>query len=409
MRRILWPLGLAAALLSPFTVRAQLATNTAADSLTLEQALELATSRSFVVSAAQRELEAQDGSVRQAGAFRNPELAASVEDTRSATRTTTTTLNIPLELGGKRTARVNAAQRSRDLAQVELANAKAQVRSSAIAAYFAVLAAQERSKLATNSADLATSGAQAVSKRVAAGKVSPVDATRAQVDQANTQLELAEAQAELSTARHALANLWGDAEPRFVRVGGDINAIPERAPLPELMGRLEEAPALLAARTEVERRKALVDVERSKATPDVTLSVGAKRDNELGRTQAIVGLSIPLPLFDRNQGAVYEANKRADKAEDEFQAARLRVLADLQTAAAQLSIARTSLQTLQSTVLPAAQQAYDSASKGFEAGKFGFLDVIDAQRSLLQARARYLSTLSNAYQAATAIDRLLGR
>lgn len=405
MRRLLWPLGLAAALFSPFLVHAQ----QALEMLTLEQALDMATSRSFVVSAAQRELEAQDGAIRQAGAFRNPELAASVEDTRSATRTTTTTLNIPLELGGKRVARVNAAQRARDLAQVELTHAKAQVRSSAIAAYFAVLAAQERSKLADNSADLAASGAQAVSKRVAAGKVSPVDATRAQVDQANAQLEAAEARAELTTARHALAALWGDAAPRFDRVAGDIDVIPERAPLPELMSRLEEAPALLAARTEVERRKALVDVERSKAAPDLTLSVGAKRDNELGRTQAIVGLSIPLPLFDRNQGAVYEANKRADKAEDEFQTARQRVLADLQLAASQLSIARTSLQALKSTVLPAAQSAYDSASKGFEAGKFGFLDVIDAQRSLLQARARYLSTLSNAYQAATAIDRLLGR
>lgn len=405
MRKHLWPLGLAAALLSPISVLAQQTT----DTLTLEQALELATSRSFVVSAAQRELEAQDGSVRQAGAFRNPELAASVEDTRSATRTTTTTLNIPLELGGKRAARVSAAERARDLAQVELANAKAQVRSSAIAAYFAVLAAQERAKLASNSAELASSGAQAVVKRVTAGKVSPVDATRAQVDQANAELEAAEAQAELTTARHALATLWGDTEPRFVRVAGDVNAIPERSPLPELMSRLEEAPALLAARTEVERRKALVNVERSKGVPDVTLSVGAKRDNEMGRTQAIVGLSIPLPLFDRNQGAVYEASKRADKAEDEFQAARLRVLADLQTAATQLSIARTSLQALQSTVLPAAQRAYESASQGFDAGKFGFLDVIDAQRSLLQARARYLSTLSNAYQAATAIDRLLGR
>ena len=405
MRRHLWPLGLAAALLSPFTVRAELV----ADTLTLEQALDLATSRSYVVSAAQRELEAQDGAIRQAGAWRNPELAASVEDTRSATRTTTTTLNIPLELGGKRTARVNAAQRGRDLAQVELAQARAQVRSAAIGAYFAVLAAQERAKLATSSAELAASGAQAVARRVAAGKVSPVDATRAQVDQANALLELAEAQAELVTARHALATLWGDAEPRFARVAGDIQAIPERAPLPELMSRLEEAPALQVARTEVERRKALVDVERSKATPDVMLSVGAKRDNELGRTQAIVGLTLPLPLFDRNQGAVQEASKRADKAQDEFQAARLRVGAELQAAAAQLSIARTSLQALQATVLPAAQQAFEAAAKGFEAGKFGFLDVIDAQRSLLQARARYLSTLSNAHQAATAIDRLLGR
>jgi len=59
--------------------------------------------------------------------------------------------------------------------------------------------------------------------------------------------------------------------------------------------------------------------------------------------------------------------------------------------------------------LPAAQQAHEAATKGFEAGKFGFLDVIDAQRSLLQARSRYLTTLGSAFQAATTIDRLLGR
>ena len=64
---------------------------------------------------------------------------------------------------------------------------------------------------------------------------------------------------------------------------------------------------------------------------------------------------------------------------------------------------------LRGTVLPAAQQAYDAATTGFEAGKFGFLDVIDAQRSLLQARARTLNTLVAAWQAATTIDRLLGR
>ena len=116
-----------------------------------------------------------------------------------------------------------------------------------------------------------------------------------------------------------------------------------------------------------------------------------------------------MPLFDRNQGAIYEASKRADKAHDDYQAARLRVVSDLQAATSQLWVARTSLSSLRSTVLPAAQQAYESASKGFEAGKFGFLDVIDAQRSLLTARARYLSALSSAYQAATAIDRLLGR
>ena len=405
MRKLLLPFGLAATLLSPFISQAQ----QPAVPLHLEQALQLAASRSFTLSAARRELEASDGAVQQAGALRNPELNASIEDTRRETRTTTATLDFPVELGGKRAARVAAAERGREVAQAEFSNAQAQLRAAVIAAYFSTLVAQERYKLATHSAELATRGADAIAKRVAAGKVSPVDETRARVDQANAQLEATEADAALQTARQALAALWGDPEATFSEVVGDTAQVPTRGTAAELAQQLDASPALLASRMEANRRKALIDVERSKAVPDVTVSVGAKRDNELGRTQAIVGISIPLPLFERNHGALYEAGKRAQKADDEYQAARIRVLNELQQAAHQLLAARASLQSLQSIVLPAAQQAHDAATKGFEAGKFGFLDVIDAQRSLLQARSRYLTTLSVAFQAATAIDRLLGR
>jgi cobalt-zinc-cadmium efflux system outer membrane protein len=192
-------------------------------------------------------------------------------------------------------------------------------------------------------------------------------------------------------------------------VQGDLEWLPSRASAAELIGELDASPGLLASRIEIERRKALVEVERSKGVPDLTVSVGAKRDNELGRTQAIVGISIPLPLFDRNQGATYEAARRADKAVDEHQAVRIRLTTELQQASRQLALATASAQTLKSAVLPAARQAYEAAARGFEAGKFGFLDVIDAQRSLLQARARYLNALSRSNQAASTIDRLLGR
>ena len=404
MRKLLLPLGLAATLLSPCIAQAQ-----PAGPLNLEQALELAASRSFVLSAARRELEASDGAVQQAGALRNPALSASIEDTRRATRTTTATLDFPVELGGKRAARVTAAERGRDVAQAEFGNAQAQLRGTVIDAYFSTLVAQERVKLATDSAELATRAADAVARRVAAGKVPPADETRAHVDQANARLEATEATAALQTARLVLAAQWGDAEATFSEVTGDTAQVPSRGTAAELTRQLEASPALLASRMEVNRRQALTDVERSKAVPDVTVSVGAKRDNDIGRTQAIVGVSIPLPLFDRNQGAIHEANKRAQRADDDYQAARVRVLNELQLAANRLLVARTSLQSLQATVLPATQQAYEAATKGFEAGKFGFLDVIDAQRSLLQARSRYLNTLGSAFQAAVAIDRVLGR
>jgi len=408
MKTLPWPLGLAALLLSPLGASAQPAATEQAR-LTLDQAQELAAAHSPELSSAQHEVDATSGGVMQAGAWRNPELTTTVEDFRSRTRTTTATIGIPLELGGKRSARLSAAERARDVAAAQLANTKAKVRAQVVARYFGLVVAQERLRLASDSAKLATKAADVVGRRVDAGKVSPVDATRAKVDAANAQLEVAEAQFEVKAARQTLAALWGESQPRFGDVDGDLGGVPAGPASAELARDLDNAPLLRAMRLEIDSRKALVDVERSKAVPDVVVSVGARRDNELGLTQAVVGISVPLPLFDRNQGAVYEASKRAEKAQDEYESARVQLLADLSQATAQLSTAQASLAVLRDTVLPAAQQAYDASTTGFEAGKFGFLDVIDAQRSLLQARSRTLNTLVAAYQASTTIDRLLGR
>lgn len=402
MRKLLWPLGLAAFALSPLPLAAQ-------TTLALDGALDQALRNSAAVAAASREVEAAEGALQQAGARRNPTLNLTVEDFRRDTRSTTATIDIPLELGGQRTARVTASERARDRAEADLARTRAEFRSQVIAAFFSVQLAQERARLANSALELATRAAEAVARRVVAGKLSPVEATRAEVDRTQVQLEAAEAQGALQRARFALASLLGDAEPAFDEVSGEFAAAPVRAPLPELAGQLEASPAMNSARIEVERQRALARVERTKAVPDVTLSLGSKRDNELGRTQAVVGLSIPLPVLDRNQGAVREASRRADKALDELQDTRRRLLVELQDASSRLAVAHAALETLQAVVLPAAQQAYEAASRGFEAGKFGSLDVLDAQRSLLQARSRHLDTLAAAHRAAADIDRIVGR
>lgn len=409
MRRLLLPFGLAAlCLFSPFLVQARPAP-LPIPLLTLDEAQALAASRSPALSAARHELDASDGALHQAGALPNPTLNASVEDTHSASRNTVATLDLPIELGGKRAARLNASERARALAAAELRSAHAQLRAAVAQAFFGVLVAQERARLSAESATLAERGADVVARRVAAGKVSAVDETRARVDQADAALEAAEAESELLMARQALAALWGDAVPTFGAASGEIGALPVRPSATALAAELDAAPTLVAGRLETERRRALVDVERSKQYPDLTVSVGAKRDNEIGRTQAVIGLSIPLPLFDRNRGATLEAASRADKAFDEHQLARHRLLTELQHAAGQLALASASARTLQTRVLPAATQAYDATVKGFEAGKFAFADVLDAQRALLHARARHLNTLAAAHQAAASIDRLLGR
>ncbi|WP_059414508.1 heavy metal efflux RND transporter CzcC [Cupriavidus basilensis] len=418
MRRLFLPLGLTVAFLSPNFAVAQSDTGTSAapafpmeatGPLTLEAALSLAAGSNFSLSAAAKELDSTEGGIMQARVIPNPELQTLVEDTRKSTRTSTAQMNIPIELGGKRSARINAAERTRELAQATLAGVRGDIRAQVIESFFAVLIAQERIKLATGSADIAVRGAQAASRRVAAGKISPVDETKARVEQANAELELAEATASLQSARQALTALWGNAAPQFAEAQGNLDALPSR-PAPEILQKeLENSPLVAASRAELDRRQALINVERSRQYPDLTVSLGAKRDSEANRNMAVIGVAIPLPLFDRNQGNLYSAIRQADKAQDEYLANRVRLTRNLLAASNQLSVSRASAQTLKQTVLPGAEQAFNAATIGFEAGKFNYLDVLDAQRTLFQARIRYLGVLGQTYQAATTIDRILGR
>jgi cobalt-zinc-cadmium efflux system outer membrane protein len=376
--------------------------------LTLQAALTLALDVNAELSAARYELKAVEASVLQAGALPNPSLELAVEDTRRETRETTVQFSQPIESGGKRNARLHAAQRGRDAASAELNTKQADVRAAVITAFFDVLAAQERLRLAQESVTLAQRATITAARRVAAGKVSPVEETKARVAESGVRLESVQARSELASARKRLATMWGNPAPRFERAEGQLDHLPELPELAALSRRLATAPALTRARFEVDRRQALAQVERSRRIPDVTVNLGVKRSEELGRNQAIVGVSIPLPLFDSNRGNVLESLRRADKARDELAATETRLDSELAQAYEKLSMARQEAEALQADVLPGAQSAYDAATTGFEYGKFGFLDVLDSQRTLLQAKSQFLRALSEAHRAAAEINRILG-
>ena len=223
-----YPLGLALLLACPVYTHAR----EAATPLTLSNAVALALDNNPDLSAARHELAAVDATVVQAGARPNPELSTLMEDTRKSTRTTTIQLNQPIELGGKRAARIGAAERSRDAARMELAIRRDDIRIAATSAFFAVLTAQERRRLAQESAELARSAADATGRRVTAGKISPVEETRARVAAASARLELSQADGELDLARRRLASLWGNAQPNFTVAEGAAGQLP---PLPPFL------------------------------------------------------------------------------------------------------------------------------------------------------------------------------
>lgn len=380
----------------------------AATILTLQKAIDLALDSNLDLAVARREIEATQGQVIQGQARPNPELAYSLEDQRAATRTQSVQINLPVEMGGKRAARITAAERGRDIAVEELNLRRVEIRAAVVAAFFETLAAQERAALAQASVDLAKRATDAVAKRVAAGKVSPVEETKARVAEAGVRVELAQAQSEQRSARARLASLLGANPPRFTQVAGSVDDLPNVPSLDDIQQRLSASSALRRAQLEVERRRSLADVERSKQTPDVTVSLGVKRPNELARNQLMLGVSVPLPLFDRNQGNLLEALKREDKARDELQALNLRLSTEVLQARERLTLVRGEIDVLQREVLPGAKSAYDAATVGFGYGKFNFLEVLDAQRTYFAAQSQYLKALAEAHRAAADMDRVIG-
>ena len=386
----------------------QSAAAAAAEPLSLAKAIELALAGNPEVAAAKRQWEATEGQVLQGRSRPNPELAYSLEDTRSKTRTQSWQLNLPLELGGKRAARTKAAEKTREQAQAQLAELQATVRANVAAAYFDVLTAQERLVLARDSAALAKSSTDTVSKRVAAGKVSPVEESKARVAEAGVRVELAQAASEQRNALSRLFALLGRIDAPYTVLEGKAENLPSVPSLADLQPLISSAPGVVLARIEVDRRKALTALEQSKRVPDVTVSVGMQRSNETQRNVLLFGVSVPLPVFDRNQGNLLEALKLEDKARDELQGASVRLHSEVAQARERLSTITAEVQSLQQEVLPGAKSAYDAATIGFENGKFNFLEVLDAQRTYFTAKSQYLKALGEAHRAAADIDRLLG-
>lgn len=373
--------------------------------LTLEQAIALSLSSNPGLRAAGVGIAIADGAREQAGLLPNPELSVLREGVSGMSRTHTVQISQPLELGGKRAARIAVAELERTLAADEVRVLSAQLRADVTAAYFDALTAQEKVELAQGALALALKTSHAASRRVTAGKVSPVEETRASVATAQVRLELIQANAELAGARRRLAAMWGSPhalQQRLAHPDPDWAALP---PLEMLEAQLESAPQLRQAHTRREREQAQVGLERAQRLPDLSITLGSKKDDAQGRSQTVVGVSVPLPLFQRNQGNVLSALRRAEQAALHIEVVKLAAGQALADAYLRAEVAQQQIDTLRNDMLPAAQRALDAAVTGFELGKFNFLDVLDAQRTLSQTRAQYLAALSGRHRAIADLQR----
>lgn len=383
--------------------------------ITLRQALMMALMRNPELRAFSWEVRASEAAALQAGLLHNPTIGADLQDLGVSVSPesvpqpqATLTLSQIIELGGKRTKRREAAALSRDLAGWDYEAKRIDLFTQVSQAFADLLRAQQQSALTEETVRLAEETARVVSERVRAGKVSPIEEIRANVALASAGIERDRAGKELEAARKRLAATWGSMTPRFEKGEGTLEAVSPIPSLAQLAERLSQNPELARWATEIAQRQATVDLERSRTIPDLTLMGGIRRYETTGDNVFIIGLSLPLPLFNRNQGGIQEARDRMAKGEEERRAAEMHVTTALSEAYRALSTAHAEATALEKSVLPGAAQAFEAVNEGYRLGKFGLLDVLDAQRTLFGSRAQHLRALADYHQAVAEVERLIG-
>lgn len=393
--------------------------------LTLRDAALLTLQRNPELAAFAKEIRALKGATLQAGLLPNPELSVNVENigniqpltgdinsTKAVSQEVVqqiTTIRIYqlIELGGKRAARVSAASLGEELAGQDYEIRRVELIARVANVFTEVLAAQERLRLAKESQQLAQRVVSAVVKRVQAGKVPPIEETRAGVTFSTTRIELEQAQRELAAARKRLTLLWGNASPRFNKALGNLESSVTLPDFDVLAKHVLAGPMALRAMRNIDQRKALLDLEQTRRIPNLTIQAGVVHHAQLGGNTAVAAVILPLPLFDRNQGNILQAHQRVDKAIDEQAATELRLRTELTQAYEALSAAQRETGILRDEIIPAARSAFEVTNKGYELGRFGFLEVLDAQRTLFLNQILYIRALANYQRLVNEIERLI--
>lgn len=385
--------------------------------LTLHNAVQLALQHNPELAAFAKEKGALEGVTQQAGLLPNPQLQIDSEDigTRPnspGARFVSIRISQLIETAGKRSARINAASLGQERAGQDYETRRLDLIAQVANVFTDVLVGQQRLQLANESLALARTVVDTVAKRVLSGKVPPIEETRAKVAFATTRIEFEQAQHNLEAARKQLALMWGDSMPRFNQVLGDLESFVTIPDFGVLVEYLHSNPAALSSRINLAQRKAILVLQKAQRIPDITLNAGVRRymtTEHQNDTTALIGLSIPLPIFNRNQGNLLEAHQRVDKAEDEWAATDLRLKTLLVQAYEALIAAHSQISVLSDEILPGAREAFNTARRGYELGRFGFLEMLDAQRTLFQNQTLYLQALANYQRLINEIERLIAQ
>jgi cobalt-zinc-cadmium efflux system outer membrane protein len=374
--------------------------------LSIEQAKELVLESHQGLKALKEERAAAGQAIRQAKAYENPEIEAETRDWGQTE--IEVVLTQPILIGGQRGAAIGVAEREARLADLRVRSLELSLEAELIRRFAPVLSAHSRLSLIDSMIVISAGNVEAIRRLVRVGATKEVDALRAELERDELRLERSELERSVAEAESRLGELWGD--PGF-RSDGILGVLPAELRLPilqELNAAMEHHPEIEMLEAQARLVEAEIKQARAEGRPELALSAGYYHETEAEEGGAIAGLSLSLPIFNRNQGAVAEKEHEMAAARHEGKQVRLERSTDLAVAFAQIEVRRRQLEALSGEVLTCAEEIHRSLQDFYLQGKTGILDILAARAHLLEIRMRIVDLMEERALLSADVQELTG-
>lgn len=365
--------------------------------LSLKAACALAVTHHPTLATYPMDRRAADARILQASRIPNPVLNMDDEDffgTGDLAGLSASVLNTlitqMIERGGKRQARTEAARRAGEVMDAEYAIRRRDVITQTGKLYFAAVAAREN--VLFHEAALARSRetARLVTSLLDAGRVTIGTAQQARLEVQKSELALNQALKASEQASQALSAQWGDFRTTAVN---DLRLGPPPASLPSRSAQkagLASHPNIVHSQARVSESEALVALAKANKLNNVTLGGGVRHASESDQLSGLVSLSVPLPVFNKQEDAIKEMTALAEKARTELAAAQRELNNQFTQAWTGLESAHRTARLIQTDLLPSALELFQSAEESFRAGKITALEYLAAQQQFQNIRNQWL-------------------
>ena len=381
--------------------------------ITLDDAIAKAIDAAPRLKVRQSGVDAAIGAREQAAYRPNPTIFIEAEDIAGSGQLSgisgaeiTYGISQQIETGGKRHKRIAVAEHEIALGQLDTNIEQLDLVRDVHIAYADAIAAQEALHLAQERQDVAEQLYETVRNRVRAAREPEIQQTKANIGVSAARFNLTRAQREYQHTKHVLSSLWAGHDDQFNLEDTHFYKLSTPPSEHEVEILLAEIPDLKRWQVEYQRSHALAELAQSQSLPDPNVTVGVRDLRGEDQQAFMVGLSLPIPVFNTNKGNIIKAKSEAMQVEGQGRHAQLTLRNDIFQYLEDLTNAYDQAQTLQSDMIPAAEKSFRLSREGYQLGRFPYLEVLDAQRTLFEMKDQYIEALKEYHSARANVERL---